>query len=477
MASIPSLEFRLPWALKFEDPTVEEPSLLTPDHPHDLVIGRTREGVVGAATLLGKVAETARFEKKVWLDLEGAHAVYVMGKRRGGKSHTLAVICEGLASRTWLTSLEHQQAVLVFDTMNVFLTMDRPALPGQDAAAPDADWSLPAEAPHVQLLRPSGTPAIAGHAIPELSLGAHDLTAEEWIQTLGIDQFADVLGHLIYDAYERVRYSGYTTKSGTVSPERRFGVDALERCIANCSDLVHNFREETRLAAIRRFKALSRNSIFGDQGIDLGQLLHPGTITVLLLRDLPPETRELFVAVLVRRIMEARSETEHYERLFAAQGGNATPQSADWTRRITTGTPRSWLVIDEAHNYIPQGRAAISKRPLKRLIDEGRNLGLSILVATQQPSGLDGSIQRNADTLIIHPMSMEDDIRAVSGMLNSIWPKKAWIARGGNLTACDFFSGVRSLPRGYALVSTETLPRVLPVRVRPRLTESGGKGY
>lgn len=62
-------------------------------------------------------------------------------------------------------------------------------------------------------------------------------------------------------------------------------------------------------------------------------------------------------------------------------------------------------------------------------------------------------------------------------MLNSIWPKKVWVARGGNLTACDFFSGVRSLPRGYALVSTETLPRVLPVRIRPRLTESGGKGY
>jgi uncharacterized protein DUF87 len=477
MTPIPALEFRLPWALKFEDQTNDEPSVLTPDNPNDLVIGRTREGVVGAATLLGKVAETARFEKKVWLDLEGAHAVYVMGKRRGGKSHTLAVICEGLASKTWLTTLERQQAVLVFDTMNVFLTMDRPALPGQDAGASDADWAMPDEAPHVQLLRPAGTPAIEGHAIPELCLGAHDLTAEEWIQTLGIDQFADVLGHLIYDAYERVRYSGYNTKSGTVAPEARFGVGALERCIANCGDLVHGFREETRFAAIRRFKALSRNSIFGDQGIDLRQLLCPGTITVLLLRDLPQETRELFVAVLVRRIMEARSETEHYERLLAAQGGNITMQTADWTRLVTTGTPRTWLVIDEAHNYIPQGRAAISKRPLKRLIDEGRNLGLSILVATQQPSGLDGSIQRNADTLIIHPMSMEDDIRAASGMLNSIWPKKAWVARGGNLTACDFFSGVRSLPRGYALVSTETLPRVLPVRIRPRLTESGGKGY
>jgi len=74
-------------------------------------------------------------------------------------------------------------------------------------------------------------------------------------------------------------------------------------------------------------------------------------------------------------------------------------------------------------------------------------------------------------------MSMEDDIRAASGMLNTVWPKKATIARGGILKSCDFSDAVRALPRGYALVSTETLPRILPVRIRPRLTESGGKGY
>jgi hypothetical protein len=400
-----------------------------------------------------------------------------MGKRRGGKSHTLAVICEGLASQTWVTSLEKRQAVLVFDTMNVFLTIDQPALSIGEAGTGEVDWLTPKETPEVQILRPGGTPEIVGRDIQELCLGAHDLTAEEWIQTFGIDQFADVLGHLIYDAYERVRYSGYSTKSGKVKPKERFGVGALERCIATCTDLVNNFRDETRLAAIRRFKSLAQNSIFNDIGLDLGKLLQPGVITVLLLRDLPPETRELFVAVLVRRVMEARSETEHYERLLAALGSTKSEHAEAWRARVDAGTPRSWLVIDEAHNYIPHGRAAISKRPLKRLIDEGRNLGMSILVATQQPSGLDTSIQRNADTLIIHPMSMEDDIRAAGGMLNTVWPKKTSIAKGGNLKACDFYEAVRALPRGYALISTETLPRILPVRIRPRITESGGKGY
>jgi hypothetical protein len=331
--------------------------------------------------------------------------------------------------------------------------------------------------PQTQIFRPGGTKPIVGRDIPELCLGGHDLTAEEWIQTFGVDQFADVLGHLIYDAYEQVRFSGYRTSTETVKAQKRFGVGALERCISHCTDLANNFRDDTRAAAVRRFRALARNSIFNDDGLDLNMLLRPGCITVLLLRDLPTETRELFVSVLVRRITEARSETEHYERLLAAAGNGSAGQTEQWKERLRDGTPRTWLVIDEAHNYIPQGRAAISKRPLKRLIDEGRNLGLSILVATQQPSGLDTSIQRNADILVIHPMSMEDDIRAASGMLNTVWPKKAAIARGGILKSCDFFDAVRALPRGYALVSTETLPRILPVRIRPRLTESGGKGY
>lgn len=473
--AIPSLEFRLPWAMRFEDVALDGFGTLAPDSTRDVVIGRTREGADGQATLLGKVAETAHFDKKVWLDLEGAHAVYVMGKRRGGKSHTLAAICEGLASGSWITQLSKRQAVLVFDTMNVFLTIDQPAMVSPKAED-EPDWDMPEDLPQTQLFRPGGTKAIEGKDIPQLCLGGHDLTAEEWIHTFGVDQFADVLGHLIYDAYEQVRYSGYRTSSGTVKAQEKFGVEALERCIAQGIDVIANFRDETRAAAIRRFRALGRNSIFDDQGLDLRRLLRPGCITVLLLRDLPSETRELFVSVLVRRVMEARSETEHYERLLAGTSAE-TEQTAIWQQQVERGTPRTWLVIDEAHNYIPQGKAAISKRPLKRLIDEGRNLGLSILVATQQPSGLDTSIQRNADILIMHPMSMEDDIRAASGMLNAVWPKKASIARGGNLKNSDFFEAVRALPRGYALVSSETLSRVMPVRIRPRLTESGGKGY
>jgi hypothetical protein len=476
MTDLPTLDFRLPWALKFEGDRLEDCDTLSPDAPHDIVIGRTRDDVTGFATFLGKVAEAGQFDKKLWLDLRGAHAVYIMGKRRAGKTHSLAVICEGLASKSWTTDMAQRQAVLVFDTMNVFLTATRPASTAPSTSSDSEDWELPAETPNVQLWRPASTPGIEGQAVPEVSLGGHDLTAEEWISTFGVDQFADVLGHLIFDAYERVRYSGYTTAQGSVSPKDRFGLADLERCVATARELA-DFRDETRQAAVRRFRALAQNSIFSTDGLDLAKLLVPGRVSVLLLRDLPSETRELLVSVLVRRIMESRSETERYERLLTVSHGEPDKTTAMWKEKAANGTPRCWIVIDEAHNYIPNSGPAISKRPLKKLIDEGRNLGISIVAATQQPSGLDSSIRRNADVLMIHPMSMEDDIRVASSMLTNPWPRNSHVMKSGAVKGADFFDAVRSLPRGYALISSETLPRITAVRIRPRLTDSGDKGY
>src|SRR5207249_4082087 len=116
--------------------------------------------------------------------------------------------------------------------------------------------------------------------------------------------------------------------------------------------------------------------------------------------------------------------------------------------------PRCWIAIDEAHNYLPSGGSLPSRPVLRRLITEGRNIGLSVVVATQQPSGLDSSIQRNADALLIHSMSMKDDIAAAEGMVNTQIPDKAsW---GTSEASGRIFEKlVRSLPQGYCLVSTD----------------------
>jgi hypothetical protein len=111
------------------------------------------------------------------------------------------------------------------------------------------------------------------------------------------------------------------------------------------------------------------------------------------------------------------------------------------------------------------------------LITEGRNIGLSVVVATQQPSGLDSSIRRNADALLIHSMSMRDDIAAAEGMLNTQVPDSGSWGAGEKSSGRVFEKMVRALPQGYCLVSTDTANRIFGLRIRPRLTMHGGESY
>ena len=64
---------------------------------------------------------------------------------------------------------------------------------------------------------------------------------------------------------------------------------------------------------------------------------------------------------------------------------------------INNGVPRGWILIDEAHNYVPAQGTIGSSNALIQYVNEGRNVGLSLAVTTQNPAGLHQSIQRNVE--------------------------------------------------------------------------------
>ena len=221
--------------------------------------------------------------------------------------------------------------------------------------------------------------------------------------------------------------------------------------------------------------ALDRFDFFKRPSPAVVELLTPGVVTVCQLRDLDDRLRALVIAVLVREIMRARARADANSGFVAAQRRmGKVPEAAT---SLPTSLPRCWIAIDEAHNYLPSSGSLPSRPVLRRLITEGRNIGLSVIVATQQPSGLDSSIQRNADTLIIHSMSMRDDISAAEGMLNAQVPDSASWGAAEKASGRVFEKVVRALPQGYCLISTDTANRVFGLCVRPRLTMHGGEIY
>ncbi|MBZ5512583.1 MAG: hypothetical protein LAN70_15635 [Acidobacteriia bacterium] len=486
--SIPDATFRLEhsFALK-PDLTLDRVS------NSDVVMGQNAPGSLDAI-FLGKQAETPY--RNVWMDTRGAHAVYVMGKRRSGKTYSLGVIAEGLAASGWIRQSSLQQGVLVLDSMNVFLTMPFGVSEIHDANSPAAQelrkWRLDTEPFKPLLFRPKGTSPPAGLETIELTLKPSDFGSEEWCGLFEADPFADPLGHLITELYAKVAYDGYTDVQGiTHPPLPEFSLSDLLAGLAADPDL-QRYHRDTIESLRRRLDAVRRLPLFSTAGLDIRRLLVPGRVTILLLRDLDQQMRAALVGLIVRKMMHLRGAAEQEERMapiYHAKAERLQQTNPDAAReyarlaescqsRAQAGIPRSWIIIDEAHNYIPARGAVASRAPLKKYVTEGRNLGLSIVVATQQPSGLDPAIQRNADLLLIHALSHRDDIDAAEGMINTSVPPEFVMDRREKVQSGRIFEAmVRSLPLGYAIASTDRANRLFPLLMRPRITVHGGTEY
>jgi hypothetical protein len=459
-----SRNFRLKFGWSFET------GLSLPEFAVDRAIVATT-GEVRDAMFLGRIAEYQSMRKEVWLDLVGAHCVYVMGKRRSGKSYTLGVILEGLTAGSWVRRGEERQAVVVFDTMNVFLTAGHPARP-EDI---DQRWGVAPERLNLRFFHPAGTngPTEVGSAA--VSIRAHEVSHEEWCEVFDLDRFADPIAFLLGDVIEAVSERGYASVAGSVPAQREYGIDDMIAC---ATALAAQYDQRTVEAMSRRLRSIQRSGIFNEDAGHVFDLVSVHHGSVLFLRDIEQELRSLFVSVFVRQLMARRSVTERYERLLAmGDAAVSLEERGAWEAMVDTGTPRTWIVIDEAHNYMPSRGNPPSRRPIKRYIDEGRNLGLSIVVATQQPAGLDQSVVRNADLLLFHSMTAGDDIDVAAQMVNSAIPETVAIGSASRYESRIFERVIRSLPRGYCLVSSDEASRVFPIAVRPRVSYVGGAQY
>jgi uncharacterized protein len=487
---IPEVSFRLDHGFAVR------PDLAADKGPgNSVLIGQNSAREEPEAIYIGKLSETPY--KNVWLDTRGAHVVYAMGKRRSGKSYTLGVLAEGLVAKSWIKQGTMSPGVLILDTMNVYLTMpfgvDDTYADQNEAVKELRKWQLRSEQLPMVLFRPRGTETPPAVASTEITLRPCDLGMEEWCGLFEVDPFADPLGHLITELHAKVAIDGYTHSSTgqLVTPNPNFVLTDLLSALEFDQDL-DRYHRDTRESLRRRLDVLRRVPIFSDAGLDVRQLLRSGQISILLLRELDPTMRTVLVALITKKVMQLRGISEQQERMIpihlarAEKMAQTDPEAstreqalaAECSERAKEGLPRSWIIIDEAHNYIPARGAAASRRPLKKYVDEGRNLGLSIVVATQQPSGLDPSIQRNADMLLIHALSHRDDIVAAAGMINTDSPAEVIIDSRQKIEGSHTFESlVRNLPLGYALASTDKANRLFPVRIRPRVTVHGGTDY
>jgi hypothetical protein len=305
-----------------------------------------------------------------------------------------------------------------------------------------------------------------------LQLPVPHLGLEEWELLLGVNVLSEPIGQALADALALVR-AGYHRSGAYVVGNSTFDIPRLVDAV-HADELVSTYHAESLRALRQRLSSLQSTGLFDDTGTPIERLLAPGRLTVLLLGRLPQSYRAAVVAVVTRMLTERRSEAAFAEKRLALDPDLTTEERQLLESVVRNGVPRTVVALDEAQTFLSPGASGPVREVFVRLVKEGRNLGLSAVLATQQPSAIDQRILSQVETFISHQLVTDADIRAVRDNLKSSLPDSIEFGR----QEMDVSGLLRTLRAGQCLVSSADMNtqvrRSLVMSVRPRATVHGG---
>ena len=437
----------------------------------------------GDGIFLGNLAEAITGKvPQVWVNTGKEQVIAVVGKRGTGKSFTLGVLAEGLsctAPESKIGLQTNRRAVLLFDPLDVYWTTRFSVSPAQhqevskhyqDAKAAgitDLDFEVEAWVPGDSYRRTTDPEWFKTFQLPVPSLGL-----DEWELLLEVDVMSQPMGQAFADLLILVRETGYSIGGENTPANTCYGLDELVNAIA--SDELAGYHVETRRALRQRLSSMNRTGLFSATGTKIGDLLAGGRITVLMLGRLPEGYRSAVVAVTTRMLISARSEASFIEKRLSLDPEVSADSRESLQETLDSAVPKAMVFLDEAQLFLAPGTKGPAADLFVRLVKEGRNMGLSAVLATQQPSAIDKRILSQVETFIAHQLVTEPDIRAVRDNLKSSIPDSIQFGPA-NLELSDL---LRQLPPGMCFVSaadmSTTTRRAIVVSVRPRATVHGG---
>ncbi len=373
------------------------------------LVGRRDGGEEGCLFLGRYLALDGSAGSDVFLDALRPHAVLICGKRGYGKSYTMGVIVEEFARLPY--RVRKNFCAIVVDTMGIFSCMDRPSREkGLE------DWGLAPGACHIKKYKPPAH--IRSSDVRPLRIPTGSLSFYDYCELLGIE------------------------------PLGEHGV-ALMNAMGDCGrfeieGLIERAGGSTALKDLLRM--LSSWGLFSGKASFDG-LLEPGSVNVLDLSGYghEPEVKSCIVASLARALYDIRVEARKEEA----------------GRREK---PLVWLFIDEAHMFMDASRDSRAGRILaNEWLRQGRQPGLSLVLATQRPSALGKDVLSQADVIICHRLTLRDDVEALEAARPTYVkePLPGAMARLGR-------------DRGAAIVIDDATESYHVIKVRPRSSEHGG---
>ncbi len=397
------------------------------------ILGRRTAGPAGLLKLGRYYALDQSLGSTVYIDGATPHVALICGKRGYGKSYTLGAFIEEMAMLD--EEVRANLGVLVVDTLGIFWT-SRFANTRQEELL--ERWGYEPVGLDIRLLTsPRRVDDYAAKDIEAVPFRLHTaaMTPAQWCQLFDA-ALTDPLGVAITRA--------------VTSLEAPYSIEDITTALQNDE----RTPDEVTGAAENFFEMASRWQIFGREGLPLDEVVSGGRVTVLDMSAYPEKLKKVVVAVLARAIFERRVQERRRD------------EERQMHERKQDGTdfPLVWMAIDEAQVFLPDEPSMAKDVLIKQWMRQGRQPGVSLLMATQRPGALDPEVLSHSDLIICHRLTARQDVET----LNTVRPTYMQ----GSISEALKKVGTE---KGVALVVDDTSESVHVIKVRPRLSWHGGE--
>ncbi len=425
---------------------------------YEIIIGRNEAGRKKYGTrgtiFLGKhyvkMGQTTSLSNKIFMDVTTSHVVFICGKRGGGKSYTMGVIAEGMSNLP--PEIKKNISVILLDTMGIYWTMKYPN--HKDKLLLD-EWGLEDKELDVKIYTPTGYfNEYKDKGIPTdkpFAINTSEIEAAEWCMTLGFDQYS-VQGISIERIIKSLKEKGNSYSIKDI-------IDAVDKD--------EKIEQVIKDAIMNKFSSANEWGLFDTKGTSINELAQAGQVTVLDVSCYATKAgasglRALVIGLVSQKLflqrMIARKDEEY-------QTINKSLHFFDMDDdEKKEKMPLVWLIIDEAHEFLPNKGTTVASDPLITILREGRQPGISLILATQQPGKIHTDVMTQSDTIISHRLTAKIDVEAL-GMLMQSYMQEGLAHYLDNLPRV----------KGAAIVMDDANERIYPMRVRPRFTWHGGQ--
>ncbi len=463
---------------------------------HNIVVGRDETdfskfgergtGIIGKH-FVGEKKE-AHLTNYVRMDFSRPHVAGIFGKRGTGKSFTMGVLAEEMALLE--DDVRRNLSCIIVDAMGIFWSMKNP---NDRDMSMFLNWNIKPQRFPINLVIPRGqVKSFVENEIPfdaVFSLNPAELLAEDWALTFSIGLDSE-MGVILQKALKRVKKRGdFSLEDFAVEVKNENSPDHVKDALINRLAVASEWGifEQGSVISKRSKSRASEDEImerdleylktpsqknndaeneysFGDSKnmkkktdyqsySSLLDFVVPGKITVVdlsLLNDW--SVRALIVGLLSKKVLEARMESRRIEEMEAVEG-IANPAKI----------PMTWIMIDEAHQFLPAKGETPATAALLQCVKIGREPGVSLVFVTQQPNKLHEAAISQCDMIIAHRLTAKQDIDALRNIMQTY-------------LKYDLQEYIDALPRlkGAAIILDDNSERIYAVRIRPRLSWHAG---